>query len=34
METGSKLVIVGWIGYVSVIWSLKGSVLLYYDRIM
>ncbi|KAL3441980.1 hypothetical protein BJX65DRAFT_313288 [Aspergillus insuetus] len=34
METGSKLVIVGWIGYVSVIWSLKGSVLLYYNRIM
>ncbi|KAL6228803.1 hypothetical protein BDW75DRAFT_226189 [Aspergillus navahoensis] len=34
METGSKLVIVAWIGYVSVIWSLKGSVLLYYNRIM
>jgi hypothetical protein len=34
MEIGSKLVIVGWIGYVSVIWSLKGSVLLYYNRIM
>ncbi|KAL3465664.1 hypothetical protein BJX64DRAFT_285270 [Aspergillus heterothallicus] len=34
LTTGSKLVIVGWIGYVSVIWSLKGSVLLYYNRIM
>ncbi|KAL2818544.1 hypothetical protein BJX63DRAFT_429045 [Aspergillus granulosus] len=34
METGSKLVIVGWIGYISVTRSLEGPALLYYNRIM
>ncbi|KAH8703898.1 hypothetical protein BGW36DRAFT_423441 [Talaromyces proteolyticus] len=33
MATGSKLVIVGWFMYVSIIWSLKGSVLFYYERL-
>ncbi|KAH8704788.1 hypothetical protein BGW36DRAFT_421383 [Talaromyces proteolyticus] len=32
METGSKLVISAWFGYATIMWSLKASMLFYYDR--
>ncbi|KAL2802821.1 hypothetical protein BJX63DRAFT_413792 [Aspergillus granulosus] len=33
LETGSKLVLVGWFGYLTALWSLKASMLFFYDRV-
>jgi hypothetical protein len=33
LEAGSKLVLLGWFGYISALWSLKASMLYFYDRV-
>ncbi|KAJ0423084.1 hypothetical protein BJY00DRAFT_310681 [Aspergillus carlsbadensis] len=33
LETGSKLVLVGWFGYITALWALKASMLFFYDRV-
>ncbi|KAL2802330.1 hypothetical protein BJX63DRAFT_437976 [Aspergillus granulosus] len=33
LETGSKLVFVGWLGYLTALWSLKASMLFFYNRV-
>ncbi|KAL2818537.1 hypothetical protein BJX63DRAFT_429038 [Aspergillus granulosus] len=33
LEIGSKLVLIGWFGYVASIWALKASMLFFYHRI-
>jgi hypothetical protein len=34
MQITAKLVIAGWFAYAGALWSLKGAVLIYYNRIM
>lgn len=33
LQAGSKLVIVGWFAYCTIVWSLKATVLFYYNRL-
>jgi hypothetical protein len=33
LEMGSKLVMIGWFGYIASLWALKASMLFFYDRI-